>query len=117
MKLDSVLDSRIRQINAPLPPSFSFAVLLEQLAAFQGDVIIQTMFLHGVHNGRRVDNTTEEEISGWLDALRRIRPRRVMIYTLDREAPVAGLAKAPQAVLEGIAARARALGFVVSVSA
>ncbi|MEG2647683.1 MAG: radical SAM protein, partial [Mucinivorans sp.] len=93
LKLDSVLDSRIRQLNAPNAPSFTYAFLLEQLCRFKGNLFIQTMFLKGEVNGESVDNTTEAEISGWLDALRRIRPKQVMIYTIDRETPVKALRK------------------------
>lgn len=117
LKLDSVLDKRIRQLNVPNSPSFRFDNLLEQLKQFNGNVIIQTMFLRGECNGESVDNTTEEEISGWLDALKEIRPKQVMIYTIDRETPVKGLRKVSKEDLEAIADRARALGFEVSVSA
>lgn len=117
LKLDSVLDSRIRQLNAPNSPSFTFERLLEQLKRFQGNLIIQTMFLRGEHNGESVDNTTEEEINGWLEALKEIRPKQVMIYTIDRETPIHSLRKVSKEDLEEIAERARALGFNVSVSA
>lgn len=117
LKLDSVLDSRIQQLNAPNSPSFNFESLLEQLIRFKGNLIIQTMFLSGEYNGEKVDNTTEAEIVGWLEALQKIRPRQVMIYTIDRETPVKGLKKVSKEKLEVIADRARSLGFDVSVSA
>ncbi|OAV72807.1 hypothetical protein Barb6_00793 [Bacteroidales bacterium Barb6] len=116
MKLDSVSDSRIRQLNAPVSPSFTFDNLLRQLTAFNGNVIIQTMFLKGECRGEDVGNTTEEEITGWLEALRQIRPKQVMIYTIDRNTPVEGLLKVSPAEMESIAGRARDLGFRVSVS-
>ncbi|MDH6313897.1 wyosine [tRNA(Phe)-imidazoG37] synthetase (radical SAM superfamily) [Parabacteroides sp. PFB2-10] len=117
LKLDSVLDSRIRQLDAPNAPSFTFAWLLEHLKRFKGNLIIQTMFIRGEHNGESIDNTTEEEIVGWLEALQQIAPRQVMIYTIDRETPVKGLKKVSKEDLEAIADRARRLGFDVSVSA
>ncbi len=116
MKLDSVMDSRIRQLNAPNSPSFTFDRLLQQLCRFEGNVIIQTMFLKGEVEGISVDNTTEEEIVGWLNALCQIRPRQVMIYTIDRETPLKGLQKASKETLDAIAARARQEGFDVTVS-
>lgn len=117
LKLDSVLDSRIRQLNVPNSPSFSFDSLLKQLCRFDGNLIIQTMFLQGEFDGASVDNTTEAEISGWLAALKQIRPKQVMIYTIDRETPVKGLCKVSKETLESIADRARKEGFIVSVSA
>lgn len=116
LKLDSVLDRRIQQLNAPNSPSFTFGQLLEQLLLFEGNLIIQTMFLRGECNGESVDNTTEEEINGWLQALQKIKPKKVMIYTIDRETPVSGLRKVGKEDLEAIADRARELGFEVSVS-
>ncbi len=117
MKLDSVLDSRIQQMNAPNVPTFNFTHLLKQLCQFNGNIIIQTMFLRGEVGGAKVDNTTEEEISGWLQALKQINPKQVMIYTIDRETPVQTLYKVPREEMEKIADRARTLGFAVSVSA
>jgi wyosine [tRNA(Phe)-imidazoG37] synthetase (radical SAM superfamily) len=116
LKLDSVLDRRIRQLNAPASPSFSFDTLLPQLAAFSGKAVIQTMFLKGTYRGESVTNTTEEEIKGWLEALARIHPRLVMIYTLARDTPVAGLQKLLPAEMEAIAERVRAAGLRVSVA-
>lgn len=117
LKLDSVLDSRIRQLNVPNTPSFTFDKLLKQLCRFKGNLIIQTMFLKGELNGEPVDNTTEEEIKGWVEALKQIRPKQVMIYTIDRETPVKALRKVSKEELERIADQARKEGFEVSVSA
>lgn len=117
LKLDSVLDSRIRQLNVPNSPLFTFDSLLKQLCRFNGNLIIQTMFLQGELNGESIDNTTEEEINGWLEALKLIRPRQVMIYTIDRETPVKALKKVSKETLETFANRARQMGFSVTVSA
>lgn len=116
LKLDSVLDSRIQQLNVPNSPSFTFEKLQEQLKRFKGNLIIQTMFIRGEYKGESVDNTTEEEISGWLEALRQIQPKQVMIYTIERETPVHSLRKVSRETLEEIADRARIIGFDVSVS-
>lgn len=117
LKLDSVLDSRIQQLNVPNSPAFTFESLLKYLCRFEGNLIIQTMFLKGELNGESVDNTTGQEIEGWLEALKQISPKQVMIYTIDRETPVKDLRKVSKADLETIAERARKEGFDVSVSA
>ena len=116
MKLDSVLDTRIRQIDNPNQPGFCFEKLLKNLCRFEGKLIIQTMFLRGERDGISLDNTTEEEIAGWLDALKQIRPRQVMIYTIDRETPLKSLRKVSLEDLDAIAERARREGFDVTVS-
>ena len=86
------------------------------LALFEGRCIIQTMLLRGEYGGQSLDNTTEQYVSPYLEALRRIKPKAVMLYTLDRETPVKGLEKADPKVMESIAERIRALGIDVSVS-
>lgn len=115
MKLDSVLDSRIRQIDNP-KPGFCFEKLFKNLCRFEGNLIIQTMFLRGEKDGVRIDNTTEEEIAGWLEALKKIRPKQVMIYTIDRETPLKSLYKVSKDDLDAIARRAQDAGFKISVS-
>ncbi|RHJ94059.1 radical SAM protein [Parabacteroides bouchesdurhonensis] len=117
LKLDSVLDSRIQQLNVPNSPSFTFDKLLQQLCRFKGNLIIQTMFLRGEINGVNIDNTTEAEINGWIEALKQICPKQVMIYTIDRETPVKALKKVSKDDLEIIADKARKAGFDVTVSA
>ena len=116
MKLDSVLDTRIRQIDNPNQPGFCFEKLLKNLCRFEGKLIIQTMFLRGERDGISLDNTTEEEIAGWIAALKQIRPRQVMIYTIDRETPLKSLRKVSPEDLDEIAERARREGFDVTVS-
>ena len=75
------------------------------------------MFLRGWHDGKRIENTVEEEMKPWLETLQRISPRSVMVYTIDRKTPEKSLEKVSREELEQIADRARALGFEVSVSA
>ena len=72
--------------------------------------------LKGEVNGKSVNNMTEEEIAGWISALKQIRPKQVMIYTIDRETPVKALKKATKEELDAIAERARKEGFDVTVS-
>ena len=74
------------------------------------------MFMKGEWEGRSVDNTGDEYVGPWLDALRNIGPRLVTIYTLDRETPGKNLLKAPRERLDEIAARVNALGIPTTVS-
>lgn len=116
LKLDSSLDKTVRLINSPASPSFTVEKLIDALCRFNGNLIVQTLFLQGRHNGTTVDNTTEEELRPWLDAVRRIAPKEVMIYTIDRETPEKELRKAPPATLDAIARRVEALGIKAQVS-
>ncbi len=105
----------MRLIDNPVQKEFTVDRLVEALRQFEGQGIIQTMFLRGEHNGRRIDNTTDAEIEALIDAYRRIRPKEVMIYSLDRSTPEERLEKVERPELEAIAARIRAAGIAVQV--
>ena len=89
--------------------------IVERLLAFGHDYTLQTLFLTGCYNGQRVDNTTPQEVDAWLDKVALLRPRDVMIYTIDRDTPATGLHKAPLETLNAIAARVAALGIPTQV--
>jgi len=116
MKLDSVLDSRIRQIDDPAIKDFAADEIVRQLCRFDGQIIIQTMFLRGERDGVVIDNTLSAEVDAWIAALKKINPRKVMIYTIARETPVKSLQKIPVSELESIAEQARKEGFEVFVA-
>ena len=117
LKLDSLRPETVVVIDNPNDPHFDVNKVVDNLKRFSGNVIIQTMFLRGWHDGKRIDNTVEEELKPWLEALQRVSPRSVMVYTIDRKTPEESLEKVSREELEQIADRARALGFEVSVSA
>ncbi len=115
LKLDTVSAAYIDKVDRP-QGHYSVERQVELLAAFHGHCIIQTMFMSGTFQGGSVDNTGEEFVVPYLEALQRIRPRQVMIYTIDRETPAHGLLKASPAVLDAIGERIRSLGIPCSVS-
>lgn len=116
LKLDSAFDSTLRLLDQPVSDRFNIAWLKEQIKRFEGRFIIQTMFISGVHNGMNFDNTTDREVDAWLLVLEEIGASQIMIYTLDREAPVKSLRKISLEKLNQIANKARNRGFSVSVS-
>ncbi|NMB05748.1 MAG: radical SAM protein [Bacteroidales bacterium] len=116
LKLDSAFDETARQIDRPNAATYSVSQQVERYRLFQGDFILQSMFLRGRFEGRVVDNTTEEEISAWLGLVRSLQPREVMIYTIDRETPARELEKAPKEVLKEIARRVEELGIQTTVA-
>ena len=115
LKLDSVFPETIELLNKPIG-AFKIEKLINQLCKFNGNLIIQTMFVKGSYNGIQVDNTTEREISAWIEALHKIRPRLVMIYTIDRDTPVSTLEKVNLDVLKKVSRRLEEEGFLVQVS-
>lgn len=114
-KLDSAFIKTIEKLDCPMVP-FDLKKTVENLKAFNGQVIIQTLFIRGEFKNERIDNTTDEEISAWLKLIQEIGPRQVMIYTIDRDTPTEGLERIPLAELEAIAGKIRNLGFNVQVS-
>jgi wyosine [tRNA(Phe)-imidazoG37] synthetase (radical SAM superfamily) len=116
LKLDSAILDTVRLIDRPNSPEYSIEKQVELFKRFNGDFIMQTMFVRGSHKGKVVDNTTEEEISAWLEAVKATNPREVMIYTIDRETPEKNLEKVPVEKMKEIGKRVEALGIKVSVA-
>jgi len=110
-KLDTVDPLYINKVDQPVIP-YDVNQVIERLKAFQGHVIIQTMFMQGEH----VDNTGEEYVAPWLEAVKAIAPQQVMIYTIDRETPTQGLLKATHEQLDAIRDRVIAAGIPCSAS-
>ena len=116
LKFDSAIDRTMKLIDQPVGKHINVEWLVEQLRRFEGRLIIQTMFIRGEYNYEAFDNTTDVEVEAWLNAMERIKPQQIMIYSLDREAPVKNLQKVNVDELNLIAEKARARGFDVSVA-
>lgn len=116
LKLDSAVTPTMREIDRPLSPSFTSEKVIDRLKDFGHDAIIQTMFLRGEYNGVTIDNTTPAEVDALIDAYREIKPRKVMVYSIDRKTPAENLVKISREELETIAGRIRGLGIPVIVS-
>jgi wyosine [tRNA(Phe)-imidazoG37] synthetase (radical SAM superfamily) len=117
LKLDSAFNSTISIHNQPAS-QLIIKDLIDNLACFDGKLIIQTLFLRGTYNGRIIDNTTPEELEAWLKAIEKIRPSEVMIYTISRDTPPEGgaLKKVPAKELRDIALMVEKLGIKTQVS-
>lgn len=116
LKLDSAITSTMRLIDQPASPSFTSEGVIEQIAQFSGQCVVQTMFLRGEHDGKNIDNTTIEEVEALIKAYKRISPRQVMIYSIDRKTPEQQLEKVTREELEAIASQMSREGINVTVS-
>lgn len=116
LKLDSALTPTMRLIDQPVSKSFTCEYVIPQLEAFGDKCIIQTMMLRGNHNGKHIDNTTPGEVDALIEAYKRIKPREVMLYSIDRATPESDLQKVEREELESIACRMRDAGITVQVS-
>ena len=114
-KLDTISPAYIRQVDRP-QGSYDVRQVIDRLKAFQGHVIIQSMFMQGTAGGESVDNTGDDYVLPWLKAVADIAPQQVMVYTIDRETPMHSLLKAAPQQLDRIALLVRQLGIPCSVS-
>jgi len=114
-KLDTVDADYIHEMDRPTGP-YDVEQIIANMELFEGHVVVQTMFMRGTAHGIDADNTSEAYVGPWLAALQRIRPREVMVYTIDRETPDHGLLKADRATLDRICSRVEAVGIPCSAS-
>ena len=88
MKIDAPTNDLIEKINHPAP-GYDINKVVEALKQFNGDFIMQTMFL----KSKDFDSSSPEVLNGWMDIVRLLKPREVMVYTIDRPTPEEGLQK------------------------
>ena len=115
IKIDSAFDATAILIDRPQYP-YSIATVIKDLEPFKGKFVLQTMFLRGVFDGHKIDNTIKEEIEAWYEVVKLTEPREIMIYTIDRETPAENLRKVLAEEMEKIAAPLREKGIKVSIS-
>lgn len=105
LKLDSAIGETLRRLDRPNSQGFTPQKVIADLEQFAGTGIIQTMMLRGSYDGEPIDNTTDEEVQALIEAYRRIRPREIMLYSIDRRTPARELEKIPPEELQAIGRR------------
>ncbi|MCQ2166482.1 MAG: radical SAM protein [Bacteroidales bacterium] len=95
LKLDAPTTAFMRAVNRP-NVNVTVEEIVRNLEKMEGDFIMQTMFLTGAELDYGADR---EALEAWLDIVRRLHPRRIMAYTLDRPAPSEGLGKMDSAAI------------------
>jgi len=88
LKIDASSDELIQKINKPVG-SYRLAEVVENLRKFEGRFVLQTMFLRS----EEFDTASPEALAAWMDIVRELKPREVMVYTIDRETPDKSLGK------------------------
>jgi wyosine [tRNA(Phe)-imidazoG37] synthetase (radical SAM superfamily) len=115
LKLDSVIEKTFKILNSP-PPNYNIESIKSNFKQFNGNFIMQSMFVKGIINNEIIDNTTDFEIIEWLKVVEEIKPKQVMIYTIARDTPLKNLEKIDIEKLEEIANRVNKLGIDTLVS-
>ena len=115
LKLDTIDPDYINIVDRPTG-LYDIDTVLERMKAFNGKVVVQTMFLKGSVDGKDINNTGDYSVKPWIEAVKLIEPREVMIYTIDRETPMQGLLKASKEELDRIVAMLEDEGIKASAS-
>ena len=88
MKIDAPTNEMVGRINRSAS-DYDIHRVVEALKQFNGNFILQTMFL----KSKDFDSSSPEVLNGWMDIVRTLRPREIMVYTIDRPTPEVGLQK------------------------
>jgi len=110
LKIDAPTNELCGRINRPYK-SYDVEEVIENLMKFNGDFILQTMFL----SSSDFDSSSSEVLDGWMKIVRKLNPREVMVYTVDRPSPMSGLERFTESKLLALTAPLRAEGYNISV--
>lgn len=110
LKIDAPTTELARIINRPAP-GYRVEDVVESLKRFDGDFVLQTMFLRC----EGFDSSSPEVLQGWMDIVRTLRPREVMVYTIDRETPQKDLVKFTPEEMRSLVEPLVAEGFTVQI--
>lgn len=112
LKIDAPTNELIRKINNPAP-GFDLARVMEGIKAFEGNFVLQTMFLRSAD----FDSSDPQSLDAWCAIVRELRPREIMVYTLDRPAPQEGLGKFTEAEMRALVQPLIDEGFKIQIKA
>lgn len=110
LKIDAPTDELVARINHPAP-GYRLERVIEALRGFHGQFVLQTMFLRSPD----FDSSAPEVLDGWMDIVRELRPRRIMVYTIDRPTPAQGLEKFTVAQMRALVQPLLDEGFVIDI--
>lgn len=88
LKIDASSQELVEKINKPVG-TYSLDKVIENLKNFNGNFILQTMFLRS----SEFDTASPDALTSWHEIVRALKPRQVMVYTIDRETPDKTLGK------------------------
>ena len=114
LKIDSPIEQMATLIDRP-NAAYSLEKTIENIKLFGSNFILQTMFLKGEVDGQVIDCTDAEHCRLWRDLVRELKPREVMMYTIDRETPAQNLQKVTVEEMTAIAQELIDEGFAIQI--
>ena len=121
LKIDSTIEDYMLCINRPAE-SYSLSRTIENLKKFEGNFILQTMFLRGKAEHPvtkeiiEIDCTNSAHVQKWRELVKELKPRQIMIYSLDRDTPSDQISKVTPQEMAQIAQPLVEQGFKVKVN-
>lgn len=112
MKIDAPTNRLAAIINRPAA-GYDVDAVVESLKAFGGDFVLQTMFLES----EDFDSSSPEVLEGWMRIVRELRPREIMVYTIDRPTPQEGLKKFSEERMKALVEPLVREGFKIQIKA
>ena len=88
LKIDASSQELVEKINKPVG-TYRLTDVIENMKGFAGNFILQTMFLKSAD----FNTAVPEALDAWMNIVRELKPRQVMVYTIDRETPDKTLGK------------------------
>lgn len=113
LKLDAGTMAMRNNINKPTAEKYSFDELVNNLIRFGNRGIIQTLLLRGTNDGKTISNVSDEDFEEYIKLLKKIGPKYVMLYAIDRATPEKNLEKLTVDELEFYAQQIRNEGIDV----
>lgn len=111
MKIDAPTNALVEWINKPTG-TYEIDKVVDSLKKFNGDFVLQTMFLRGPG----YDSAEPKALEGWYEIVRTLRPRLIMAYTIARAVPMKGLEKFTVEEMEECVRPLKEEGFKVQIS-
>ena len=111
LKIDAPTAELASLINNPAP-GYDVGRVVQALKKFDGNFILQTMFLRS----RNFDSSAPEVLDPWKSIVRELYPREIMVYTIDRPTPETGLEKFSVAQMQLLVNDLVAEGFNIKIN-
>ena len=110
MKIDASTDDLVSYINKPTG-KYSLEKVIDGLKKFNGDFILQTMFL----DSPEFSTAEKQNMQAWYEIVRILHPREIMVYTIDRQTPQKKLVKYSVEEMKKLVKPLEDEGFIIQV--